>query len=353
MSPKTECYRLHPELFAQACAVLGYAPTRDAFASEGNQQCPLYWDRDADALDQPWGGEQRLYMNPPFSMMGRVVQKILAEGATVMIVFPVWTTASWWQALSAHVQRGLILSGRVYVAEDGSFLPGPVWPSGAAIVDGAAVPRTDQTAVFGVLPPLAQQPAQPRKRVRGEQEEDPRPSTEFMQLIRKRLLAEAVVPSTFPEPPGLAWQLAREQLPGTQGRYDPVHALVVRMCGVFGWTSTYPPQPTVEASTIAALGLTCADAGDLARWANCSCRSRAQNRLSASAAHRLVNTVLTAWSGSRLVVQSNTRHRRHVLELTNSEVPAEVVARVNLWLVNSTATPDNADATPDATGDGR
>jgi hypothetical protein len=48
-----------------------------------------------DAFAQAWGGvDQLLYINPPFHLMGRVVQKIRDEKANCVLIAPVWPR--WW-----------------------------------------------------------------------------------------------------------------------------------------------------------------------------------------------------------------------------------------------------------------
>ncbi|GIL68331.1 hypothetical protein Vafri_21527 [Volvox africanus] len=80
----------------------GRQPTVDAFADERSTKLPNFysptWSPNSAGIGtfaQPWGGpEQLLYINPPFQLMGRVVQKIREERANCVLVVPIWPR--WW-----------------------------------------------------------------------------------------------------------------------------------------------------------------------------------------------------------------------------------------------------------------
>lgn len=134
--PATESYHLETAIFDAACAALDYRPTHDAFASVWNKQCAGHWDEDTDAFAQDWGAVdgRRLYCNPPFSMVGRVVDKLVADRARVMLVFPLWTNAPWWLRLQPLIAAAVILPPRAYVSREGALMPAARWASMAAVV---------------------------------------------------------------------------------------------------------------------------------------------------------------------------------------------------------------------------
>ena len=78
----------------------------DRFASENTTQIPkynpLYWDRTTPGVDalaqQDWGNENN-YVNPPFGMISKVLQKIVKTGATATIIAPRWQAQPWFQTL--------------------------------------------------------------------------------------------------------------------------------------------------------------------------------------------------------------------------------------------------------------
>ena len=77
----------------------------DMFASRLNAKLKKYVsffpDHDAyaiDAFSMTWRN-YLLYMFPPFSLIPRILQKIQADQAEVVLVAPVWKTQTWWPHL--------------------------------------------------------------------------------------------------------------------------------------------------------------------------------------------------------------------------------------------------------------
>ena len=93
--PGPEDYALTHALVQEVLTVLahGEQPARDCFASARNARFAAYWDKGDDAFSKPWGGGELLWMNPPFSMISRVLDKISAENANVVLIAPQWTHA--------------------------------------------------------------------------------------------------------------------------------------------------------------------------------------------------------------------------------------------------------------------
>ena len=77
----------------------------DLFASRNNNKLSRYVSRRPDpeayaidAFSLPWANDV-FYMFPPFSLIGRILQKVQEEGTEAVIVAPIWTTQSWWPSL--------------------------------------------------------------------------------------------------------------------------------------------------------------------------------------------------------------------------------------------------------------
>lgn len=77
-------------------------PDIDIFASKDNYHCPRYvsWFRDpgAEAIDAftlDWR-KLNFYAFPPFALILRVLQKICSDGATGIIVIPLWEAQPWY-----------------------------------------------------------------------------------------------------------------------------------------------------------------------------------------------------------------------------------------------------------------
>jgi hypothetical protein len=87
----------------------------DRFASAANSQLPRFnsrfWDvgsEAVDALSQPWTHVNN-YMNPPFSLILRVLRKIQDDRASATIVVPLWIGRPWFPLLRQMTSDFLIL----------------------------------------------------------------------------------------------------------------------------------------------------------------------------------------------------------------------------------------------------
>ncbi|CAG2238902.1 unnamed protein product [Mytilus edulis] len=98
-------WQLHKDIFCDICELWG-EPQIDLFASRLNSQLKLFcsWkpDPDAsfiDAFSIDWS-DFKCYLFPPFSLLGRCVQKILKNKTTVILVAPLWPTQAWFTLMT-------------------------------------------------------------------------------------------------------------------------------------------------------------------------------------------------------------------------------------------------------------
>ena len=98
-------WMLDKVLFDGLCRRFGM-PDLDLFASRLNAQIPRYcaWKPDPDALyvdafSIRWTLVNSVYLFPPFSLLGRCVQKIREEQAKGIVIAPVWKTQPWFSSL--------------------------------------------------------------------------------------------------------------------------------------------------------------------------------------------------------------------------------------------------------------
>lgn len=117
----------------------------DRFASERNRQLPVFKSAAAcpgtaavDAWRQDWRGVHN-YVNPPFSMAALAINKLAVEGASAVLVLPVWRAQPWWA-------RFLALADAAVLPPVGS----PLYTHGL-YVSPAKSPRW-RTAAFYVAP---------------------------------------------------------------------------------------------------------------------------------------------------------------------------------------------------------
>lgn len=93
-------WSLSNSAYREICNTFGY-PSVDLFASRINAKCNAYcsWHKDADAMAVDaftisWYGE-KFYAFPPFALIHKVLQKIIGEKATGIVIVPLWTTQAW------------------------------------------------------------------------------------------------------------------------------------------------------------------------------------------------------------------------------------------------------------------
>ena len=103
-------YAIRREVFEDILVGLGVPePPVDAFATEANHLCPLWWGpggEHEDAFAQSWKGKF-LWMNPPYSMLDKVVHKLAEDGASAILVVPNWPHRLWWRHLQVMVSTSL------------------------------------------------------------------------------------------------------------------------------------------------------------------------------------------------------------------------------------------------------
>ena len=102
----SETYAVTPEWFRKIVNFSDLDPTVDAFASEGNQLLDRFWTKSENAFEQNWSSEV-LWINPPFSKMELVVQKILLEQAEGILIIPCWERHLWFTVLESIAVKWL------------------------------------------------------------------------------------------------------------------------------------------------------------------------------------------------------------------------------------------------------
>ena len=104
MRHTTTEWSLREQVFHQIEGVYG-SPLVDLFASRFNAKLPSFvsWKPDpialaVDAFSLDWN-DYKFYAFPPFSLVGKCLQKISADKATGILVAPLWTTQPWFVTL--------------------------------------------------------------------------------------------------------------------------------------------------------------------------------------------------------------------------------------------------------------
>ena len=110
-------WQLSHRIFRKACKLLS-TPKVDLFASRITKKLPCYvsWSPDpeawkVDAFSFPWT-DTVFYVFPPFSLVNRVLQKLLADNSRAILVVPEWATQPWYGRLQSVTRRKLHFRGR-------------------------------------------------------------------------------------------------------------------------------------------------------------------------------------------------------------------------------------------------
>lgn len=107
----------------------------DAFACKENAKLPRFWTKTNDAFSKDWSFEV-LWLNPPFSQMETVVQKILLQQAQGILVIPCWKRYLWFTFLESIAVKWLAISSSesLYETVHGRpLLQRPGWRSRAVV----------------------------------------------------------------------------------------------------------------------------------------------------------------------------------------------------------------------------
>ena len=119
-------WMLNRKIFQNVCKRLNYEPTIDCFANRLNSQLPKYISYKPDpnaylinAFSHNWAPIKG-YLFPPFSLVGRVLQKLRIDQATALLIAPDWPSQPWYTTLMDMVTLGPI---RISPAQSNLVLP--------------------------------------------------------------------------------------------------------------------------------------------------------------------------------------------------------------------------------------
>lgn len=139
-------WALDPELVDRLMALWGL-PDVDVFASANNAVVPTFFSAFHDPLSagvnglaQPWHPFRRLWLNPPWDLLPRVLSKLAAERCAATVIAPYWPSAPWWPAITTLACEWHLLPAHQHPFTPASGFPGlrsPTW----------------RVAAFNVVPP--------------------------------------------------------------------------------------------------------------------------------------------------------------------------------------------------------
>ena len=113
---------IDPKIVRRATKELHFKPSVDLFAYATHHQLPRYYSKTYDpkavrtnAFSINWNLEAAPYVNPPWSLIPNVLDKISTEQVKVMIVLPFWTQADWFPLLKKLMIKYMILEEPIYL----------------------------------------------------------------------------------------------------------------------------------------------------------------------------------------------------------------------------------------------
>ena len=92
-------------------------PKVDLFASSGNSKCPLYFswlpDPEASQIDAftVFWGNLEFYAFPPFVLIPQVLQKIIQDQATGILIVPRWLNQAWFPLFNKLIKSKVLCFG--------------------------------------------------------------------------------------------------------------------------------------------------------------------------------------------------------------------------------------------------
>lgn len=139
--PKTERYQVRRPMVNDILMRLGAKPTVDGFADEELHVFDRWWGPGSsevpDAFGVSWKNEPCLWLNPPFSVLGKVVEKVAADAAKVVLICPHWTDQQWFYDVQKMIVKRFFFKKGTFLFEvrDGAVngIPWGVW---ALLLDG-------------------------------------------------------------------------------------------------------------------------------------------------------------------------------------------------------------------------
>jgi hypothetical protein len=104
--PDHESWSLNKGVLSEIAHTTNFFPQLELFGDETNHLLPSFVSKHPNrralfhnAFSRDWSALPPMYANPPFSLLGRVLQKIVAERPSILLIAPEWPSRPWWPLL--------------------------------------------------------------------------------------------------------------------------------------------------------------------------------------------------------------------------------------------------------------
>lgn len=136
----TREYSVRAMVVQEILSRFGVRPNRDGFANSKNKRFRKWWGPGSscgeDAFEHHWGSEV-LWMNPPYDVLDKVLEKIVLDQAHVILVILVWKKRKFFaKAESMCLGKVVYPQGYKFFERPQGGLKGLRWPVQAMLVCG-------------------------------------------------------------------------------------------------------------------------------------------------------------------------------------------------------------------------
>jgi hypothetical protein len=140
---KTEKYAVQASHVQNILDALKVYPQVDAFSEADSNRFDRWWGPGSpecsDAFERDWSQEM-LWLNPPYSMYARVVDKLERDGAHAVLIIPEWPRQEYFhRAKALEVDSVEFPEGTHLFEMKGETVPALKWPVRAMLVCGDKV----------------------------------------------------------------------------------------------------------------------------------------------------------------------------------------------------------------------
>jgi len=131
----SEDVMMYPTIFLAMCKNSSVQPEVDLFASHRQHQLPRYYSVDPNdqyaegynAFNFRWTPEVTVYVNPPWSLLDEVVDKIIQDGTRVLLVTPCWPEEQLYRKLRKLRRERRYWRKPLYLDDSGRLQRAPAW----------------------------------------------------------------------------------------------------------------------------------------------------------------------------------------------------------------------------------
>ena len=135
---------LCPTIFLAMCQTFNVKPKIDVFASARHHQLPRYYSVDRNdsraegynAFNFLWSPDTPLYINPPWTLLDEVMDKIIHDSSQCLLVTPRWPEKDWYRKLRKLDCDRRYWRQPLYLGEHGRMQRAPRWDTVFTFIPG-------------------------------------------------------------------------------------------------------------------------------------------------------------------------------------------------------------------------